>query len=306
MDLDTFVTWLYVLVDDYCKGLAADKPHSGPAPSLCRSEVITLAIVSQWSRFHGERDFYRYALRRFHGAFPGLPDRAQFNRLVRQQHDAMAAFALHCGTELGADVAPYEVIDCTAARTRDAKRRGRGWLPGQAQIGWSNRLGWYCGFRLLLSVTPNGIITAFGFGSANTDDHDLAESLFARRALPLPHLPTVGPLQPRNYVADAGFFSGRQQATWEAEYGVSVWAKPQGKPDAWSRARRRLHARGRQIVETVNGHLLAFCRLDHDRPHALAGFAARLAAKIALHNVCCFFNAALGRPLLAVVDLIDW
>jgi hypothetical protein len=32
---------------------------------------------------------------------------------------------------------------------RDAKRRGASWLPGLADIGWSNRLGWYEGFHLL-------------------------------------------------------------------------------------------------------------------------------------------------------------
>jgi hypothetical protein len=36
---------------------------------------------------------------------------------------------------------------------RDAKRRGGGWLAGYADIGWSNRLGWYEGFRLLWPST---------------------------------------------------------------------------------------------------------------------------------------------------------
>ncbi len=40
--------------------------------------------------------------------------------------------------------------------TRDAKRRGTGWLAGQADIGWSNRIGLYEGFHLLTSITPTG------------------------------------------------------------------------------------------------------------------------------------------------------
>lgn len=103
------------------------------------------------------------------GAFPGLPDRAQFNRLVRQHAGAVGAcFFLHLVELLEAQRCAYEALDATAAVTRDAKRRGRGGLPGLADIGWSNRLGWYEGFHVLLSVNPIGAITGFGFGPAST------------------------------------------------------------------------------------------------------------------------------------------
>jgi Transposase DDE domain len=305
LDLDTVVTWLYVLVDDYCKRLPPAPVHPGRDASLSRSEVITLAILSQWARFFNERDFYRYADRHLRPAFPQLPHRAQLNRSIRQQHDLIAAFGLWLGAELGSPGAPYEAIDCTAARTRNLKRRGRGWLAGQACIGQSNRLGWFCGFGLLVAVTPAGIITGFGFGPANLRDHDLADSLFAQRALPVSP-PTSGTTRPPVYIADAGFSSRWRQPIWAEEYGAQVWVKPQGDPQAWSKARRRLHARLRQIVETVNDRLLTRCRLDTDRPHSLDGFATRLAAKVAFHNFCCYLNAALGRPLLAVADLIAW
>ena len=70
---------------------------------------------------------------------------------------------------------------------RDAKRRGEGWLAGYADIGWSNRLGWYEGFRLLSAVEPTGVITGFGFGPASTKDQPMAETFFALRATsPIP------------------------------------------------------------------------------------------------------------------------
>ena len=47
-------------------------------------------------------------------------------------------------------------------------------------------------------------------------------------------------------------------------------------------------------------------RLAMERPHALDGFQARLAAKVALHNFCGWLNHHLGRPMLAIADLIDW
>lgn len=45
-------------------------------------------------------------------------------------------------------------------------------------------LGWYEGFRLLVSCDPQGVITGFGFASASTKDQPLAETFFAVRAQP--------------------------------------------------------------------------------------------------------------------------
>jgi hypothetical protein len=59
-------------------------------------------------------------------------------------------------------------------------------------------------------------------------------------------------------------------------------------------------------VETVHDRLLATCGLEHERPHALAGFWTRLAAKVALHNFYLWLNVQLGRPPLAFADLIEW
>ena len=81
-DVDTFITILYVMVDDCCqsqKDIAVC--HPGPQAALSRSEVVRLALFGQWAQFPSERAFYRYADRNLRAAFPTLPDRSQFNRL---------------------------------------------------------------------------------------------------------------------------------------------------------------------------------------------------------------------------------
>ena len=83
LDVDTFLTALYVIVDDFCQSHRPQKRRPGPEPSLSAGEVITLAIFARWSRFSSERDFYRYAQSHLREAFPTLPERSQFNRLVR-------------------------------------------------------------------------------------------------------------------------------------------------------------------------------------------------------------------------------
>ena len=45
-------------------------PTPGPKASLTESEVITLAVFSQWARFRSERDFYRYASQPPAAGFP--------------------------------------------------------------------------------------------------------------------------------------------------------------------------------------------------------------------------------------------
>ena len=186
VDVDTFLTTLYVMIDDFCKASLPVEPQPGPQAALSRSEVLTLAIFGQWQEFGSERGFYRYAQRHLRRAFPSLSTRAQWNRQLRRYQPALVLCGLHIVQLLAAQQCPYEALDSSGVPTRDAKRRGFGWLPGLANIGWSNRLGWYEGLPLLLAVTPEGVITGWGFGPARTTDQPLAETFFALRHAPQP------------------------------------------------------------------------------------------------------------------------
>jgi hypothetical protein len=215
VDVDSFLTTLYVMVDDFCQ-TQPPKKRPGPEPSLSRSEVLTLANFARWNRFNSERDFYRYADTKLRNAFPTLPDRSQFNRLVRSCTELIESFALHL-VSLLTDARrkhPYQVLDSCAMPVRDCKRRGYGWLAGYADIGWSNSLGWYEGFRLLAAVDPTGLITGLCFGAASTADQPLAETFFAVRA----RIPCVGSLSLAPYVADKGFEGAENHRRWLEEY----------------------------------------------------------------------------------------
>jgi hypothetical protein len=307
VDLDTFLTTLYVMADTFCKTELPAAPQPGAAPSLSPSEVITLALVGQWARFQSERDFYRYAERHLRSAFPCLPDRSQFNRLLRQHRDAISTFAIDLVDHLVGRQVAYEALDCSGIPTRNAKRRGAGWLPGLADIGWSNRLGWYEGFHMIMAVTPEGVITGFGVGAASTKDQPLADTFFAVRQAPHPQLLGVG--QPANgpYVVDTGFEGSAHHQRWAASCAAHVICPPRRTSrQPWSKAWRRWHANVRQIVETVYDKLHYTFGLLRERPHEFTGFQARLAAKVALHNFCIWFNVQLGRERLAFADLLDW
>lgn len=308
LDPETFLIEVYVLITDRLEpDLPPDRPR--PGTSLTRGEVLTLALFGQWARFRSERDFYRYAAKHLRGLFPRLPGREQLNRAVRRHREALERAALGLAGLLLPEAPPYEILDSTGVPVRNAKRRGHGWLPDLVDVGWSPRLGWYEGFHLLTCVAPGGVLTGWGFGPASANDRDLAETLLAARAAGDPRLPSAGTAASGWYVADSGFAGVEREARWRAAFGATAVCAPQAgsrRAAAWSAAWGRWLAGRRQVVETVHGRLLAWFRLETERPHALPGFRARLAAKAALHNACIWLARRRGLPDLALTDLLGW
>ncbi len=307
LDRNTFLTTLYVMADDFCKQHMTFAPLPGPAASLTPGEVITLDLFGQFWWFRSERSFYAYAERNLKGYFPNLPARPQFNRLVRHHWKTIVAFWQYLVDEMGAQKVIFEVLDSVPIPVRNIKRRGRGWLAGMANIGWSTRLRWYNGFHGLISVTPIGVITGYAFASASEKDQPMADTFLALRRSPNKDLPTPGRFTYAYYLADNGF-QGRENANhWNLDYGAMLMAAPMRKQaDLWPTAWHNWLKSLRQIVETVCDKLENWFGLGKDRNHELSGFHARFAAKVALHNFLIFLNLQLGRPPLAFADLVDW
>ena len=252
VDVDPFLTTLSVMTDDFCTTSWPLEPPPGPHAALTRSAVVTLAIFGPWPGFGSARGFYRDAPRHWRAAFPRLPTREQCNRQGRQEHEALGACLLHLVQLLAAQQCPYEALDSSGIPTRDAKRRGAGWLPGWADIGGSNRLGWYAGVHLRLAVNPMGVITGCGFGPASTKDHPLAETFCALRRYPHLGLPSVGAPASGPYVVDKGFEGQAHQMAWWRASGAPVIGPPKRNSRApWPKRLRRWGAGVRHIVETV-------------------------------------------------------
>jgi len=77
LDLETFLITLYVTTDDwYQKVILPQLPAcGGPAPKLCGSEGLRLALAAQWRSgvpWKTERGFGRYALKHLRPFFPGM------------------------------------------------------------------------------------------------------------------------------------------------------------------------------------------------------------------------------------------
>ena len=307
LDLPTFLTELYVIIDDWDKTQPPEPRRPGPVPQLSRSEVLTIAVLGQWGRFASERDYFRWAECHLPPFFPRLPSRVQFSIAQRRLSRRLEQVAIWLGQQPTAPNTPFEILDATGLATRDCKRRGAGWLPQAAAVGQCTRLGWYEGVRLLVCRSPIGAITGYGLAPANTNDRRLADTLLAVRHLPHPDLPSAGTATTDRYLADKGFTGRMWEAHWARDYQATVLCPPERDHRRhWSRGQRRRHAGRRQIIETVMDKLLNGFRLCRERPHQLAGLQARVAAKIALHNACLLLNQRAGRRPLAFAGLIDW
>jgi hypothetical protein len=307
-DVDTFLTTVYVMADDFCKVYDVNhKVKPGRKATLTDSEVIALLVFAQAMPFRSERDFYRYALRHLGSCFPSLPDRAQFNRLSRNVFPTLVAFwQHHVQGLLATQPHSYEIVDTVGLPIRNLKRRGRGWLAGEANIGWSTHLGWFMGFRILFTTTQNGMITSFGFGPASAKDQPLAETLLAARRFPTLGLPGAGSYADL-YLMDTGFHGHKLHHHWRLDYDALILCKPNPyDAHAWDKPMRRWFSGLCQIIATTIDKILNWFRLLQLRPHTLGGFHVQVAAKSLAHNIFIGLNLQLGRPPLAFADLLDW
>lgn len=302
---ETSLTEVYVLIDDL---VANQVPpgRPGPSPSLSPSEVVTLALVSQLSRFASTREFYRFAEVRLRACFPRLPHRTQFIRQVHRFVGLIAWVATELGAQLAAGAA-FEILDCTPMPTRTGMRRGHGWMPGEMTNGYSTRLGYYTGAKVLTCVSPTGVLTGVGLAPANVQDRTLAEAFLAQRAA---HDATdgVGHALGTDYLADQGFGGRALEARYLERYRVQLICPPQTgrRTRIWPKTLHRWLIGLRQPIEAVHRNLVEVFRLDRNRPHSVTGAFGNLVAIAAMHNVVVWLNRSHGRPDLTFVGVIGW
>jgi hypothetical protein len=154
---------LYVLVEDWWRERhpPSSLPNKPGRPALlCESEVLTLAILSQWPRFRSERDFWRFASSHLRPYFPKLCTQGQLNRRIRALQPELRQLQRDFAEDLAQPSAVYRVMDTTLVpamvRVR-ASRKGlfsAGRLPsggapprpsgftGSRRLWWWTRTAW--------------------------------------------------------------------------------------------------------------------------------------------------------------------
>lgn len=295
MQFEDFLVSLYVLVDDWWQQSHPSAPLGpGRLPSLSQSEVLTLAVLAQWPRFRSERDFWRFARAYLRPYFPNLLSQSQLNRRIRALESELKTLQRDLAATLVDGSEVYHVLDTTLipaiVRVRACRKR---LFAGQAAFGRSvSKTEWVYGFKVALSVSPEGVIKSFGLAPANCDERPIGEFLISSDG----HA---------SYLADKGFSSVKWERHWLETYGALVAATPQESARrAWLAKDRKWAAGKRQLIEGVIWQLKDQFSLERHRAKTIGGLLTRLAAKIVAYTCGQLFNAMLGRPLRHLASLL--
>jgi hypothetical protein len=326
LDLETFLTTLYVITDDlYVKFVLPKLPATGgPPPQLSDSEVLCLGLAAQWRSgvpWKTERGLVRYALKHLRSFFPGMTSQSAFNRRLRRLWGAYILIQQAIAEQLwsGDDC---EIMDCAPVPVaRGARSFHPGWLADIARIGKGGNDRYFFGLHLLAVVSSSGVITGWTLAAGNIQDRWLAELLLSSRAgQPQlagpdnadgsqrlePPIDWMGPTQScgtlRNcpLVADLGYRGDDWFRHWLDDYRTAVLTPPENE----RHSARVWFSSLRQAIETAFSHLCDNFGLHFPQAHTTWGLVTRIAAKIAAYNVGISMNRLCGRQDLALGTLI--
>jgi hypothetical protein len=334
MDLDTFLTTLYVFVDDWYKVyVLPHKPKTaGAPPRMSDSEVLTAALVGQWRvgvPWQSERGLVRYLRAHGRGWFPTMLGRSAFNERVRSLWGAFILLQQAVADLLHNPADLYECVDCEplpAMSNSQALNRSGHWLWESTAGHGGTSGGFFTGDHVLAVVSATGAVTGWLLANADIQDRWLFELVLSSRAgcpqlgvperrpkkgaltLPMGHLGPVqaaGRWSARPYLADAGYNGQHWLIHWRTHYRAIVFSPPQpNEPTAWPPDLRTWFSGLRQRVETVFACLDTVFGLKQLNAHSRWGQYTRVAAKMAACNIGQFINCWLGRPRLALATLI--
>jgi hypothetical protein len=340
MDLDTFLTTLYVHVDDWYKaeGAALVARRQAGRLRMSDSEVLTLAILEQWEAgtpWCSERGLVRYVQAHGRSWFPSMLKVSAYNWRVRQLCTALAALQRWFARRLGSASACYEIMDgfplpvCSLSQVQRDKQHWLGQVSSRGHGGTQG--GWFYGQRWWMSVTPQGAIGDWLVAAAHIGERWVLDTLLAVRSRVEPSNPpedthqplALRPERPQGFIGgyfaaastgspqpillDRGLNGQRWQDHWASAYGATTLSvPPKNTPEYqdWTRDDCKAVASHRQVVETVFSNLTTVLGAKHTRAHSLWGQYTRLAAKAAAFNFGLLLNRQLDRPPFSLATLI--
>ena len=268
--VDTDWETLFCAVDDFCQAfiprmnqqmLAAGVRRRQRATSLSQSELITILIAFQTSRFRDFKAFYR-ALRKYHcREFPRLPSYTRVVGLIPRA--AFPLFALLLS--LRGDCTGISFVDSTVLRVCHIKRASKHRVFKGIAAKAKSSMGWFFGFKLHLTINEVGELLAFRLTPGNVDDRTpvkqgLFTGLFGK------------------VFGDKGYL-GKDLFKWLMDQGVKlVTPLRKNMKNALMLMDEKLLLRKRALIETVNDHLKNVCQIEHSRHRSPANFLVHLMA----------------------------
>jgi hypothetical protein len=170
------LTELFCLIDDFCQAFEPEwsrhlleegnKKRCRPA-SLCRSELMTLAVLFHQLRFRQFKSFYlAYARRFLRAEFPGLPSYQRCLELMPRCIVPLSAlFEAVQGKWTG-----ITIVDSTPLAVCDNLRIARHRVFAGIAARGKSSTGWFFGFKLHIAINHRGELLSMKITPGNIDD----------------------------------------------------------------------------------------------------------------------------------------
>lgn len=277
-DLDTLLTGLYVLADDFLP----KRRGRGRRPRIGDAEVVCLAVAQIFLDCPKERRFLRFAKRRLGHLFPYIPGQSGYNKRVRALAPEIARLVTRLAQLSPSFCDRLRLLDSTpvpCAQSRETVKRSQ--LAGYASYGYcASHSRYFWGFRLYLLGAPDGMPIAFELAPANAPEREVASELLERA------------LEPgQTIVADKGF-AGEEFERLVAAFGCQLV-----RPDRRDEPARFGSLGGvRQWIESIVHTGKDQLSLERHGARTLQGLVARIAQRLLALAAGCWHNWLIGHP----------
>jgi len=268
---------LFCTADDFCRGfeprfeqrlLAEAVRRRRRDTRLSTSEIITILVAFQLSRFRDFKAFYRALGKHHRREFPGLLSYRRFVALIPRV--GMPLFAMLLA--LRGRCTGISFIDSTVLRVCHVKRAGRNRVFRGLAAKSKSTMGWFFGFKLHLLANERGELLAFRLTPGNTDDRTpikdgMLDEVWGK------------------VFADKGYLSQSLFAWLMAQGTKLVPPLRKNMKGALMSLEEKLLLRKRSISETINDHLKNVCQIEHTRHRSPANFLVHLMAGLLAYTL---------------------
>ncbi len=284
IDLETLLTTLYVLVDDWyqTEGRHLLKGKTGAKAQFSDSELLTLLLAHDFVPYPGETQYVAYMRANHLDLFPKLVDQSQYNRRGRALQAVVEALRQAWLGMLGGytceclllDTKPVPVVGYKRSKTHSD-------FAGYAGYGQcAARKLHYFGFKLVLLSTCDGLPVVYDLVAANTDERLAAESVLYR-------------VNDCDILADKGFLGADWQASIADETGNCVLTPKRANPSQQNHP--LLDAALGSLRERIEGVFHQLQNTGRNLERLLAKTVAGLTARITLKVTCLVLKRLLAR-----------
>ena len=295
-DMDTFVTALYVKIDDELAtnpSLGIWRPKVGIAPELSDAELITMAVIQALLGFTSETRFLRHARKHLGSLFPYVPHQSGYNKRLRKAQSLLNGMIRVLATDTDLFDDDTWVIDSTpveCGRSRPTVKRSD--LVGFAGYGYcASHARFFWGLRLHLVCTPAGLPITFALANAKMDEREVARDLFEIEP---------GLIRPGQVIlADKGYASAEFESFLARHDARLIRPAKAGEPP---RHGARFLKPLRQLIESVNDTLKGQLDLERHGGRTPGGVVTRVLQRLLALTAAIWHNHHCGvAPLRSLV-----